>query len=79
MRSFGKVLGIETCELPTLGILQEGLLNLGNSMGQVQDLLVRLLSCAVCDPGLPSGHRVRPPSHLVLLHTKSDLPNFYLA
>ncbi len=59
LRSFGKVLGLDPSELPTLGIMQEGLLNLGNSMGQVQDLLVRLLSSAVSDPGLPQGHRVR--------------------
>ncbi|GAA6077924.1 bromodomain adjacent to zinc finger domain protein 2B, partial [Tachysurus ichikawai] len=59
LRSFGKVLGIEQSEVPTLGVLQEGLLNLGNSMGQVQDLLVRLLSSAVCDPGLPPGHRAK--------------------
>lgn len=59
LRSFGKVLGIEQSEVPTLGMLQEGLLNLGNSMGQVQDLLVRLLSSAVCDPGLPSGQRAK--------------------
>ncbi|KAL0190609.1 hypothetical protein M9458_013307, partial [Cirrhinus mrigala] len=57
LRSFGKVLGMDPSEVPTLGILQEGLLNLGNSMGQVQDLLVRLLSSAVSDPGLPQGHR----------------------
>ncbi|XP_026788912.2 bromodomain adjacent to zinc finger domain protein 2B isoform X4 [Pangasianodon hypophthalmus] len=59
LRSFGKVLGMEQSEVPTLGVLQEGLLNLGNSMGQVQDLLVRLLSSAVCDPGLPPGHRAK--------------------
>uniref|UniRef100_A0A671KWT9 Bromodomain adjacent to zinc finger domain protein 2B-like n=1 Tax=Sinocyclocheilus anshuiensis TaxID=1608454 RepID=A0A671KWT9_9TELE len=59
LRSFGKVLGVDPSELPTLGILQEGLLNLGNSMGQVQDLLVRLLSSAVSDPGLPQGHRAK--------------------
>lgn len=59
LRSFGKVLGLEQSEFPTLGVLQEGLLNLGNSMGQVQDLLVRLLSSAVCDPGLPPGHRAK--------------------
>uniref|UniRef100_A0A9R1SD69 Bromodomain adjacent to zinc finger domain, 2Ba n=2 Tax=Cyprinus carpio TaxID=7962 RepID=A0A9R1SD69_CYPCA len=59
LRSFGKVLGMDPSELPTLGILQEGLLNLGNSMGQVQDLLVRLLSSAVSDPGLPQGHRAK--------------------
>ncbi|XP_046708727.1 bromodomain adjacent to zinc finger domain protein 2B isoform X12 [Silurus meridionalis] len=59
LRSFGKVLGMEQNEVPTLGVLQEGLLNLGNSMGQVQDLLVRLLSSAVCDPGLPPGYRAK--------------------
>uniref|UniRef100_A0A8C1D1B9 Bromodomain adjacent to zinc finger domain, 2Ba n=1 Tax=Cyprinus carpio carpio TaxID=630221 RepID=A0A8C1D1B9_CYPCA len=59
LRSFGKVLGMDPSELPTLGILQEGLLNLGNSMGQVQDLLVRLLSSALSDPGLPQGHRAK--------------------
>ncbi|XP_062853759.1 bromodomain adjacent to zinc finger domain protein 2B isoform X4 [Trichomycterus rosablanca] len=59
LRSFGKVLGMDQTEIPTLGLLQEGLLNLGNSMGQVQDLLVRLLSSAVCDPGLPQGHRAK--------------------
>ncbi|XP_043097464.1 bromodomain adjacent to zinc finger domain protein 2B isoform X21 [Puntigrus tetrazona] len=59
LRSFGKVLGLDPSEVPTLGILQEGLLNLGNSMGQVQDLLVRLLSSAVSDPGLPQGHRAK--------------------
>uniref|UniRef100_A0A673HF65 Bromodomain adjacent to zinc finger domain protein 2B-like n=1 Tax=Sinocyclocheilus rhinocerous TaxID=307959 RepID=A0A673HF65_9TELE len=59
LRSFGKVLGVDPSELPTLGILQEGLLNLGNSMGQVQDLLVQLLSSAVSDPGLPQGHRAK--------------------
>ncbi|XP_028835607.1 bromodomain adjacent to zinc finger domain protein 2B isoform X2 [Denticeps clupeoides] len=57
LRAFGRVLGMEQCEVPTLGVLQEGLLNLGNSMGRVQDLLVRLLSAAVCDPGLPPGHK----------------------
>ncbi|TTI92360.1 Bromodomain adjacent to zinc finger domain protein 2B [Bagarius yarrelli] len=41
LRSFGKVLGMEQSEVPTLGVLQEGLLNLGNSMGQVQDLLAK--------------------------------------
>uniref|UniRef100_A0AAR2JG51 Bromodomain adjacent to zinc finger domain, 2Ba n=1 Tax=Pygocentrus nattereri TaxID=42514 RepID=A0AAR2JG51_PYGNA len=59
LRSFGKVLDLELSEVPTLGVLQEGLLNLGNSMGQVQDLLVRLLSSAVCDPGLPPGQRTK--------------------
>lgn len=61
LRGFGKVLGLDmNVDVPTLGMLQEGLLNVGNSMGQVQDLLVKLLSLAVCDPGLPPGQKVSP-------------------
>ncbi|XP_035629199.2 bromodomain adjacent to zinc finger domain protein 2B-like isoform X7 [Oncorhynchus keta] len=60
LRSFGKVLGFDVnTHVPNLSVLQEGLLNLGDSMGQVQDLLVRMLSAVVCDPGLPPGHRTK--------------------
>ncbi|XP_061743400.1 bromodomain adjacent to zinc finger domain protein 2B isoform X14 [Nerophis ophidion] len=60
MRGFGKVLGLDlNMDVPTLGMLQEGLLNVGDSMGQVQDLLVKLLSLAVCDPGLPPGQKTK--------------------
>ncbi|XP_055726649.1 bromodomain adjacent to zinc finger domain protein 2B-like isoform X10 [Salvelinus fontinalis] len=60
LRSFGKVLGFDVnAHVPNLSVLQEGLLNLGDSMGQVQDLLVRMLSAVVCDPGLPAGHRTK--------------------
>lgn len=62
LRGFGKVLGLDmNVDVPTLGMLQEGLLNVGDSMGQVQDLLVKLLSLAVCDPGLPPGQKVSVP------------------
>ncbi|KAM3876584.1 bromodomain adjacent to zinc finger domain protein 2B [Diretmus argenteus] len=60
LRGFGKVLGLDiNVDVPTLGMLQEGLLNVGDSMGHVQDLLVRLLSLAVCDPGLPPGQKTK--------------------
>ncbi|XP_066544381.1 bromodomain adjacent to zinc finger domain protein 2B isoform X6 [Amia ocellicauda] len=60
LRNFGKVLGFDiSMEVPSLSVLQEGLLNVGDSMGEVQDLLVRLLSAVVCDPGLPPGHRAK--------------------
>ncbi|XP_071771100.2 bromodomain adjacent to zinc finger domain protein 2B isoform X2 [Centroberyx gerrardi] len=60
LRGFGKVLGLDVnMDVPTLGMLQEGLLNVGDSMGHVQDLLVRLLSLAVCDPGLPPGQKTK--------------------
>uniref|UniRef100_A0A8C2JV31 Bromodomain adjacent to zinc finger domain 2B n=1 Tax=Cyprinus carpio TaxID=7962 RepID=A0A8C2JV31_CYPCA len=60
LRCFGKVLGFDlSADVPSLGVLQAGLLNVGDSMGFIQDLLVRMLSAAVCDPGLPAGHRVK--------------------
>lgn len=55
LHSFGKVLGFDPArDVPSLGVLQEGLLCQGDSSGEVQDLLVRLLRAALCDPGLPS-------------------------
>ncbi|XP_055456943.1 bromodomain adjacent to zinc finger domain protein 2B isoform X4 [Psammomys obesus] len=60
LRNFGKVLGFDVnLDVPTLSVLQEGLLNIGDSMGEVQDLLVRLLSAAVCDPGLLTGYKAK--------------------
>lgn len=59
LHSFGKVLGLDLNSDPlTLGDLQEGLLNIGQNMEKVQDLLVTMLSAAVCDPGVPAGHKV---------------------
>ncbi|XP_052421645.1 bromodomain adjacent to zinc finger domain protein 2B isoform X3 [Carassius gibelio] len=60
LRCYGKVLGFDlSADVPSLGVLQAGLLNVGDSMGSVQDLLVHMLSAAVCDPGLPAGHRAK--------------------
>uniref|UniRef100_A0ABM5EZU6 Bromodomain adjacent to zinc finger domain protein 2B isoform X9 n=1 Tax=Pogona vitticeps TaxID=103695 RepID=A0ABM5EZU6_9SAUR len=60
LRNFGKVLGFDVnLEVPSLSVLQEGLLNIGDSMGEVQDLLVRLLSAAICDPGLVTGYKAK--------------------
>lgn len=58
--SFGKVLGLDK-DLTMLNLcdLQVGLLNIGDRMGKLQDLLVSMLSAAVCDPGIPTGHKVR--------------------
>ncbi|XP_047457043.1 bromodomain adjacent to zinc finger domain protein 2B isoform X3 [Mugil cephalus] len=58
LHSFGKVLGLGfSANMLTISDLQEGLLNVGNNMGKVQDLLVSMLSAAVCDPGIPAGHK----------------------
>lgn len=62
LHSFGKVLGFDPAkDVPSLGVLQEGLLCQGDSLGEVQDLLVRLLKAALYDPGLPSYCQVRGP------------------
>ncbi|XP_029314808.1 bromodomain adjacent to zinc finger domain protein 2B isoform X2 [Cottoperca gobio] len=58
LRSFGKVLRLDiNPNMLNLSDLQEGLLNTGDSMGKVQDLLGSMLSAAVCDPGIPAGHK----------------------
>uniref|UniRef100_A0A673CVZ7 Bromodomain adjacent to zinc finger domain 2B n=1 Tax=Sphaeramia orbicularis TaxID=375764 RepID=A0A673CVZ7_9TELE len=58
LHSFGKVLDLSiNSESLTLSELQEGLLSIGDSMGKVQDLLVSMVSAAVCDPGIPQGHK----------------------
>ncbi|XP_067170265.1 bromodomain adjacent to zinc finger domain protein 2A [Apteryx mantelli] len=54
LQSYGKVLGFDPAkDVPSLCTLQEGLLGVGDSAGEVQDLLVRLLQAALYDPGLP--------------------------
>lgn len=66
LQSYGKVLGFEPAkDVPSLCALQEGLLGVGDSAGEVQDLLVRLLRAALYDPGLPpycQVSRPRPPA-----------------
>ncbi|NXM06709.1 BAZ2B protein, partial [Tyrannus savana] len=60
LRNFGKVLGFDvSVDVPSLSVLQEGLLNIGDSMGEVQDLVVKLVSAAVCDPGLGTGYKAK--------------------
>ncbi|XP_072197863.1 bromodomain adjacent to zinc finger domain protein 2B isoform X1 [Excalfactoria chinensis] len=60
LRNFGKVLGFDVnTDVPSLSTLQEGLLNIGDSRGEVQDLLVKLVSAAVCDPGLVTGYKAK--------------------
>uniref|UniRef100_A0A8C5SJ08 Bromodomain adjacent to zinc finger domain protein 2B n=1 Tax=Laticauda laticaudata TaxID=8630 RepID=A0A8C5SJ08_LATLA len=60
LSNFGKVLGFDVnLDVPSLNVMQEGLLNIGDSMGEIQDLLVRLLSAAICDPGLITGYKAK--------------------
>lgn len=63
LQSYGKVLGFDPAkDVPSLCALQEGLLGVGDSAGEVQDLLVRLLQAALYDPGLPPYCQVSLPA-----------------
>ncbi|XP_062975919.1 bromodomain adjacent to zinc finger domain protein 2A isoform X4 [Elgaria multicarinata webbii] len=54
LHNYGKVLGFDVAkEVPSLSTLQEGLFNVGDSLGEVLDLLVKLVKAALYDPGLP--------------------------
>ncbi|XP_067880764.1 bromodomain adjacent to zinc finger domain protein 2A-like isoform X2 [Heterodontus francisci] len=58
LHNYGKVLSFDTSkDVPSLNTLQEGLLNVGDNMGDIQDLLIRLLQIAVLDPGLPHKYQ----------------------
>ncbi|KAK2897414.1 bromodomain adjacent to zinc finger domain protein 2A isoform X2 [Channa argus] len=55
---YGKVIGLNIPkDIPSLATLQEGLLGLGDSQGEIQDLLIKLVEAALHDPGLPSYYQ----------------------
>lgn len=59
LHSFGKMLRLDIdAHMFNPRDLQEGLLDVGENAGRLQDMLVRLLSVAVNDPGMPAGHKV---------------------
>uniref|UniRef100_A0A1A7XZD8 Bromodomain adjacent to zinc finger domain, 2A n=1 Tax=Iconisemion striatum TaxID=60296 RepID=A0A1A7XZD8_9TELE len=58
LHGYGKVIGLDVPkDIPSLATLQEGLLGLGDSQGEVQDLLIKLVEAALHDPGLPSYYQ----------------------
>ncbi|XP_074499875.1 bromodomain adjacent to zinc finger domain protein 2A isoform X2 [Sebastes fasciatus] len=58
LHGYGKMLGLNIPkDIPSLATLQEGLLGLGDSHGEVQDLLIKLVEAALHDPGLPSFYQ----------------------
>ncbi|CAK6957513.1 bromodomain adjacent to zinc finger domain protein 2A isoform X2 [Scomber scombrus] len=58
LHGYGKVIGLNVPkDIPSLASLQEGLLGLGDSQGEVQDLLIKLMDIALHDPGLPSYYQ----------------------
>lgn len=59
LHSYGKVLGLQVPkDVPSLNTLQEGLLGVGESQGELMDLLIKLVETALHDPGLPSYYQV---------------------
>lgn len=59
LHGYGKVIGLNVPkDIPSLATLQEGLLGLGDSQGEVQELLMKLMEAALHDPGLPSYYQV---------------------
>ncbi|KAG7521278.1 bromodomain adjacent to zinc finger domain protein 2A [Solea senegalensis] len=58
LHGYGKVIGLNIPkDIPSLATLQEGLLGLGDSQGEVQDLLIKLVEAALHDPGLPTYYQ----------------------
>uniref|UniRef100_A0A665UVJ3 Bromodomain adjacent to zinc finger domain 2B n=1 Tax=Echeneis naucrates TaxID=173247 RepID=A0A665UVJ3_ECHNA len=76
LRSFGKVLRLDmNSNILSLSDLQEGLLNIGDNMAKVQDLLVSMLSAALCDPGVPAGHKNKTSLGDYLTNVEIDRDN----
>ncbi|XP_049611848.1 bromodomain adjacent to zinc finger domain protein 2A isoform X3 [Syngnathus scovelli] len=58
LHGYGKLIGLDVPkDIPSLATLQEGLLDMGESQGEVQDLLIKLMEAALRDPGLPSYYQ----------------------
>ncbi|XP_068453038.1 bromodomain adjacent to zinc finger domain protein 2A isoform X2 [Clinocottus analis] len=58
LHGYGKIIGLNIPkDIPSLATLQEGLLGLGDSQVEVQDLLIKLVEAALHDPGLPSFYQ----------------------
>uniref|UniRef100_A0A8C3G0X9 Bromodomain adjacent to zinc finger domain, 2A n=1 Tax=Cyclopterus lumpus TaxID=8103 RepID=A0A8C3G0X9_CYCLU len=58
LHGYGKIIGLNIPkDVPSLATLQEGLLGLGDSQVEVQDLLIKLVEAALHDPGLPSFYQ----------------------
>ncbi|KAG2467559.1 BAZ2A protein, partial [Polypterus senegalus] len=58
LHSYGKVLGLDVAhDVPNLITMQEGLMNVTDSLGRLLDLLAKLLQVALRDPGLPQYYQ----------------------
>ncbi|KAJ4934878.1 hypothetical protein JOQ06_007659 [Pogonophryne albipinna] len=58
LHGYGKLIGLNIPkDIPSLATLQEGLLGLGDSHGEFQDLVIKLMEAALHDPGLPSFYQ----------------------
>lgn len=58
LHGYGKILGLQVPkDIPSLITLQEGLLGMEKSQGELLDLLIKLVESALHDPGLPSYYQ----------------------
>uniref|UniRef100_A0A673K140 Bromodomain adjacent to zinc finger domain protein 2A-like n=1 Tax=Sinocyclocheilus rhinocerous TaxID=307959 RepID=A0A673K140_9TELE len=58
LHGYGKILGLQVPkDIPSLSALQEGLLGMEKSQGELLDLLIKLVEAALHDPGLPSYYQ----------------------
>ncbi|XP_059397285.1 bromodomain adjacent to zinc finger domain protein 2A-like isoform X2 [Carassius carassius] len=58
LHGYGKILGLQVPkDIPSLSVLQEGLLGMEKSQGELLDLLIKLVEAALHDPGLPSYYQ----------------------
>uniref|UniRef100_A0A671NKN3 Bromodomain adjacent to zinc finger domain protein 2A-like n=1 Tax=Sinocyclocheilus anshuiensis TaxID=1608454 RepID=A0A671NKN3_9TELE len=58
LHGYGKILGLQVPkDIPSLSTLQEGLLGMEKSQGELLDLLIKLVEAALHDPGLPSYYQ----------------------
>lgn len=80
LHAYGKLIGLDVPkDIPSLATLQEGLLGLGDSQGEVQDLLIKLTEAALHDPGLPSYYQVRHCSlSLISLFPSTRWPHHHV-
>lgn len=59
LHGYGRMIGLNIPkDVPSLATLQEGLLGMGDSQVEVQNLLIKLVEAALHDPGLPSFYQV---------------------
>lgn len=70
LHGYGKILGLQVPkDIPSLSTLQEGLLGMEKSQGELLDLLIKLVEAARHDPGLPPYYQVCRLLSVILVYS----------